>query len=376
MGETWRAFATAVPAKWLYSVFQKHKTDLFSANLRGYLGSRRSDSNINHGIKKSVEDEPKDFWVYNNGLTALVNNYTLHEHANGIQLEIKGLSVVNGAQTTGAIGSAADVPKLAALVPARFVTCNDQKTIVNIIRFNNSQNKLEAADFRSNDRVQRRLREEFSQIPEATYLGGRRGGHEDLIKRPANLLSADTCAQALANFHQDPVTAYHQKSEIWSSDGLYSRYFSDDTHASHIVFAYSLLKCVEARKLRLRSTEASSLTESQRKQLEFLRLRGSTFLLTAAIAACLETFAAKAIANKFRISFGTKVSPEEAQELWEPIVDATIPFCAQLEPTLKAGFKSSEEASKVIANFKSMVEATRAVNAIVFETFSSHLKEA
>ena len=92
VGETWPAFATAVPAKWLYAVFQKHKTDLFSANLRGYLGSRRSDSNINHGIKKSVEDEPKDFWVYNNGLTALVNNYTLHEHADGIELEIKGKS--------------------------------------------------------------------------------------------------------------------------------------------------------------------------------------------------------------------------------------------------------------------------------------------
>jgi hypothetical protein len=224
--------------------------------------------------------------------------------------------------------------------------------------------------------VQTRLRSEFSKVPDAQYLGGRRGGAEDVIKRLANLLPADTCAQSLANFHQDPITAYHQKSEIWSSDSLYSRYFSDDTHADHIVLAYSLLKCVEARKLRLRSTDANQLTEAQRKQLEFLRLRGSAFLLTAAIASCLEAFAAKPLPNKFRISFGTNVSPETARELWEPIIDATIPFCAQLGPPLAGGFKSSEEATKAIAIFRSMVEATRAANAAVFDKFASYLKEA
>jgi hypothetical protein len=232
------------------------------------------------------------------------------------------------------------------------------------------------ADFRSTDRVQKRLRDEFRQIPDADYFGGRRGGHEDVIRRLPNLLPADTCAQALANFHQDPVIAYHQKSEIWSSDALYSRYFSDDTHAEHIVMAYSLLKCVEARKLYLRSIEIGRLTDPQRQQLELLRLRGSSFLLSAAIAACLETFAGRALPNRFRISFGTKVSPEAAQKLWEPIVDATIPFCGQLEDALKGGLKRSEDASKAILNFRSMVEATKVPNAGIFENFASYLKEA
>jgi hypothetical protein len=130
-----------------------------------------------------------------------------------------------------------------------------------------------------------------------------------------------------------------------------------------------------SEKLTLRSIETNKLTDSQRKQLEFLRLRGSAFLLTAAIAACLETFAGKAIPNKFRISFEKGISPAAAQQLWEPIVDATIPFCSQLEPPLKGGFKSSEEAGKAIANSKSMVESTSAANAIVFEKFASSLKE-
>jgi hypothetical protein len=371
-GSAWRAFATAVPADWLHSVFHNHKTDLFSANLRGYLGSRQSDSNINYAIKTSVAKDPLDFWVYNNGLTALVHEYSVMSEPNStIKLKIRGLSVVNGAQTTGAIGSGA-VPGPQALVPARFVKCEDLATITNIIRYNNSQNKLEAADFRSNDRVQARLRDEFTHIPEAKYLGGRRGGADDVIKRLSNLLPADTCAQALATFHQDPVNAYHRKSELWSSDLLYSKYFFDETRATHIVFTYSLLKCVEAVRVKLRETAPGDLTESLQEQLAFLRLRGSAFLLVAAIAACLETFAGKALPNKFRVSFGA-VSPEQAQGYWDPIVSATFPFHSQLAPAVTGGLKNLEEASKAIANFRSMVEATKTPNAAVFHQFAALL---
>lgn len=109
-GKTWRAYATAVQAVWLYAVFKKHRNVLFSANLRGYLGSRRSDSNINNGIKASVSTEPVDFWVYNNGLTALVHKFNVTRESNRTILKFDGLSIVNGAQTTGAIGSSESAP--------------------------------------------------------------------------------------------------------------------------------------------------------------------------------------------------------------------------------------------------------------------------
>jgi hypothetical protein len=362
-----------IQAVWLYAVFKKHRNVLFSANLRGYLGSRRSDSNINNGIKASVSTEPVDFWVYNNGLTALVHKFNVTRESNRTILKFDGLSIVNGAQTTGAIGSSESAPKLDALVPARFVECSDQRTITNIITFNNSQNRLEAADFRSNDPVQRRLRDEFQTIPDAEYQGRRRGGYEDVIKRVPNLLPADTCAQALANFHQDPVTAYHQKSEIWSSNTLYSKYFSESTTAPHIVLAYSLLKGVETRKLELRQISQEKITGNEGAQLTFLRLRGATFLLTAAIASCIETLAGGAVPNKFRVSFGENTSPETAQEYWKPIVEAAISFCSQLEPPLRSGLKNNDEAARAIANFRSMVDATKQVNASIYKEFAQHL---
>jgi hypothetical protein len=154
--------------------------------------------------------------VYNNGLTALVHEFKLNPRKT--KLDIQGLAIVNGAQTTGALGSLDEPPDSSVEVPARFVKCNDSDTILNIIRFNNSQNKLEAADFRSNDPIQHRLRKEFEEIPDALYLGGRRGGGEDVIKRSPNLLPTDTCAQAVAAYHLNPIVAYNEKSQIWNSD--------------------------------------------------------------------------------------------------------------------------------------------------------------
>ena len=73
----WTSVVTMVRGDWLRDLFRKYKTDLFSANLRGYLGSRDSDSNINHGIKTTAHDQPQNFYVYNNGITALVLGYDL-----------------------------------------------------------------------------------------------------------------------------------------------------------------------------------------------------------------------------------------------------------------------------------------------------------
>ena len=113
--------------------------------------------------------------------------------------------------------------------------------------------------------MQTRLRDEFKRIPDATYLGGRRGGHDDVIRRPSHLLPSDTCAQALAIFHQDPVTAYNDRSQIWLDDKLYSQYFCDQTTAEHIVFAYSLLRPVEAVRLALRGKKEDQLTRSEKE---------------------------------------------------------------------------------------------------------------
>ena len=349
--EDWTSYVTAVPASWLYDTFSIYKDSLFSSNIRGYLGSRKSKNNINNGIKQTVGKDPGHFWVFNNGLTVLVHDFLAD--VDGQALNIEGISIVNGAQTTGAIGSLTARPSDLAMVPVRFIKCSNVKTVKQIIEFTNKQNQVEPADFRSSDPVQRRLCEEFTEIPSVTYLGGRRGGAEDVIRRQANLLPSDTAAQVLAAFHQDPILAYNEKSKIWVEDTHYSRFFSERTHATHIVFAYSLLKAIENKKQDLVNEE--HLQESRQIQLDFLRYRGANFLLTAAIAKCLDILVERAIVDSFQVSFGKHVSPEEAIELWKPVVELTIPFTNLLYNAIKNGLNNSEHVKDAITNFQNMV---------------------
>ena len=181
-------------------------------------------------------------------MTALVNGLTLANKNKKLHLTLNGISIVNGAQTTGAIGSLLEKPNKRLNVPTRFIWTKDDSLVENIIKFNNSQNKISASDFRSTDSIQKRLKAEFTKIPEE---GGRRGGASDAIKRRPNLLPSYTVGQALAAFHGDPVIAYDRKSNIWINDRTYSSYFKEETTAKHIVFAYSLYKAIGDKKTDL-----------------------------------------------------------------------------------------------------------------------------
>lgn len=371
-GTDWSAYLTAIPAKGLYELFQRHKTKLFSANIRDYLGSRESDRNINNNIKRTVEEDPRNFWIYNNGLTALVNNYSLREE-NGInRLTISGISIVNGAQTTGAIGSLENVPNDEGYVPIRFVKCQNQEVVLNIIRYNNSQNRIKASDFRSNDAIQRRLREEFQRMPDSEYQGGRRGGAQDMIRRPSNLLPSDTVAQTIASFHGEPTDAYNTKSDLWEDDSKYSRFFNDQTHAPHVVFVYSLFRCIEDYKASLRNkSNEGTLLENEKTELEFLRNRGATFLFHAAIGYSIENIVGRPLPNKFLLSFGWRTSPSDAMRIWKSIVRITIPFCYYLMNAVPSSIQDKGKVREALNVFRNYVASLVEIHGDAFGNFSS-----
>lgn len=366
-GQGWSSYSTAIQARDLAKLYRKHKTKIFSANIRDYLGSRKSDSNINHGIKRTVENDASDFWAFNNGLTVLTHSYSIGDKT----VIIQGLSIVNGAQTTGAIGSLKKLPDEKAMVQARFIAVDSSSAflIENIIRYNNSQNKVEAADFRSTDKIQKRLKEEFSIIPGAEYEGGRRGSSSDVIRRRPNLLASYTVGQALAAFHGDPITAYNKKAGIWINNNIYDKLFNDNTKAAHIVGCYGLVRAIEAKKKQLQIK--TNLTRDDEKALIFLRQRGAIFLTTYAFSYCLETILDRSTPNLFRISFGVKCSPTQSVENWKPVIDVLIPFVEHLNPAIVNGLKNQNEIEQAVSTFNSLAKSTRTFNAAVFDNFKN-----
>lgn len=374
--DNWKAYVTAVPARFLFQLHKKHKTDIFSANVRDYLGSRQSDSNINNGIKNSAGSEPKNFWVYNNGLTILTNSFKAESTKKGMTLKVSGLSIVNGAQTTGALGSLRRAPSETAYVPVRFITTADKNIIQNIIRYNNSQNQVTASDFRSTDSIQKKLRDEFSKIPDAEYEGGRRGGADDRIRRRPNLLSSYTVGQALTAFHGDPVVAYNQKSNIWSSDKLYNKVFNEETSAYHIIFCFSLLRAIENRKVRLKGKlekHPEGIKTAEENEIDFLRKRGATFLLVTGIAKSIESVLKKRINNQFKVSFNHKITLKQATQCWDDVLDPFMAFAHYLSEGVNDGLKNNEHVNKAVQQFVSLVAATLDVNAAIYQRFAENV---
>lgn len=376
----WSAVTTLVPGKWLRELFLTHKEDLFSANVRDYLGSRRSDANINNGIKDTANTEPADFAVYNNGVTALVLDYTLGARTkSGRSLEVTGISVVNGAQTTGSIGSLPSEPAADLLVPVRFVKSSDGDLLERIVRFNNLQNKVQAADFRSGDETQNRLRSEFAGMAGVSYEGGRRGGSSDAIKRSRTSLASYTVGQVLTAFHGDPVAAYDKKADIWVDDTMYARVFSERTSAAHILFTYSLYDALTTRILTLRGKSRdvnAKLSTAEQKELDFLSLKGAPYLLVEVVARSLETILGKTIPNRFGLQFKGNPSLAEAASHWNTVIDPVLQLAGQLLGAFNRGRVTRDGKEAAITSFEGLFGALQKLQPDAFTSFATHVKVA
>jgi hypothetical protein len=101
-GPAWQSYVVSLNGEMLYELYERHKNALFSANLRDFLGARRVSGNVNNRIKETTESNPGDFFVLNNGITVVTKKAEFKSPT----LQITGVSIVNGAQTTGAVHAA------------------------------------------------------------------------------------------------------------------------------------------------------------------------------------------------------------------------------------------------------------------------------
>jgi hypothetical protein len=136
---------------------------------------------------------------------------------------------------------------------------------------------------------------------------------------------------------------------------------------------------IENKKTELMNREATTndLPGDQRDALDLLRKRGSVILLTSAIAGCIETILNRRIPNLFKVSFGSGVSPSQAEEFWGPIIEIAIPFAPlQLSTSLGRGIDRSELTKMNIKKFISMISATAKTNKTILDIFASRVAVA
>lgn len=257
-GPNWKAYVTSVPGTWLHTIYTKYGESLFSANYRGFLGGGRR-RRVNSGIRESAETRAADFWAFNNGITILTMGVTKDKTG---KASLTGISIINGAQTTGSIGSV-DLSKQSVAevrVLCRVIESSDADTIAEIVRFNNTQNAITAWDQYSNDPDQKRLVAEFDSLGFAYNIKRGQIGEDDE-------LGIDEVIQPLLAFHGRPQDAIRGKNAIFDRKQLYQNAF-DGKKARHILFVYALSMAIDNKRLALKAkSDGATLIAIEADQL-------------------------------------------------------------------------------------------------------------
>ena len=350
-GPNWKAAVTSVPGEWLRSLFTKYREPLFSANYRGFLGVTKR-KRINSGIKQTAENQPHNFWVFNNGVSIL----TLGYKPKSDNLILNGLSIINGAQTTGSLASAKESD---TRVMVRIIECTDAETVKSIVRFNNTQNEITTWDQYSNTEEQKRIQQEIQQLGHSYSL--KRGFAESLSGMGIELV-----AQPLLAFHGDFLTANRGKNGIFETTTAYNKAFQHRT-ARHIIFVYTLAKAIDHWNLELKQKRRdSTLIDVELQQLELFRSLKFKYFLMALIAGSLDSFIGKAckldtIGFMPDTSNAKNKTLEELSDLWLPVVRAITGLLpAQLKgKDLSKTFSSQEELLTISEIMKGIIYITR-----------------
>lgn len=358
VGPNWTAAMLNVPGTWLRDLFQRHGDALFSANYRGFLGITKR-RRINTSIMTTARDSPKNFWVFNNGITLLTQG--LSKDPGGTKLT--GISIINGAQTTGSIGSVStSIGSLDDVkVLCRAIICSDPDTISNIIQFNNTQNEITTWDQYSNDPEQSRITQEFEALG---YGYSRKRGFRPL----SGQIGIEDVAQPLVSFHGRYKDAYSGKNRIFERRPLYNLAFSGKK-ARHILFVHTLGLAIDELRLKLKKKSSdSTIIDIEEQQLQLLRrLRFKQFFI-ALMSKVLDNLVSKRC-DRETVAF----SPEAAQAAnnsmvslvaaWTPIVESVLALSsAHLDASTLTEFVSEDDA---------VDRTAKAVGAVIYASRSS-----
>ncbi len=208
---------------------------LFSLNIRNYIGNTRT----NKEMLKTLEEDPSRFFLFNNGISCLATQVLVSDE----KIEVKGLQVINGAQTVKSIvQTSKDIERLKkgswhqnipnvlvriTEIPEGYGTSGRIREL--ITQYNNTQNTIKVSDFRSNDPVQKALMEQFSLITrkgkKVVYLPKR----TDRVPSNSEVIRLEEFSKAAYTFLHD-FTAFSGSSTFLFNDensGGYAKVFGD-----------------------------------------------------------------------------------------------------------------------------------------------------
>jgi hypothetical protein len=242
-----RANVTEVAQWW-----KDHRSFLFTQNLRLFY----TNSGVNNAIQKTLAESPENFWYFNNGITVIcdaVDKSLVGSPGRTLGIfNCDGVSIVNGAQTVGSIGtivgSSVDPSEEFArsFVPVRIISLAKTSPEFGrmITRAANLQNAVGNREFAAMDPLQHRLATDFA-LDKRRYVY--KTGESD--PRSDDGCSIVEATQALASEHSVALAVQVKREigAIWADTGSapYTDLFNENLTTSRLWRAVRVMRTVD-----------------------------------------------------------------------------------------------------------------------------------
>lgn len=236
--------------------------DVFNDNVRIYKKDNRINKRI---VETALSDDNYQFWYLNNGITIVCEECKYIPNTRSPRVTLTDFQIVNGGQTTHALFEAYQQNKEKiddVLIIVRICeTKRDNPIAEKISETTNSQTPVTTRDLHANDRIQRKLEEEFKNL--GFFYERKANQFED---QPANQrLNNELLGQLYLAFYLDkPSEAKNNKSLIFGD--LYDKIFDEDSiTASKMLLPLRIYEPLQKKKreIQLRKRRRESINERE-----------------------------------------------------------------------------------------------------------------
>lgn len=216
---------------------QLDREQLFSLNIRNFIGNTAT----NRKVIETATRSPESFFLFNNGISCLCTRLIEHDDRIGVT----GLQVINGAQTVKALVNSV---RLAKGKPTKWVESPPVVLVriteipegygqsgamrERVTQFNNTQNVIKVSDFRSNDAVQKHLKEQFASIRYQGKPVEYQPKRTDRVVRGSEVVRLEEFAKTIYAFLVDPTSFSGATAFLFDDqNGGYNVIFGDGSAA-------------------------------------------------------------------------------------------------------------------------------------------------
>lgn len=233
----------------IVNLINRHGEQLLERNIRRYLGLQ--GNRVNEAISGTLKgSESVNFYFYNNGITLTCDKFNYNALQNGdYSVKIENLQIINGGQTCITIYRTL-VDKLHLFAKDSYVLVrlyqlpgDNEDLVHNITYATNSQNPVDLRDLKSNDKIQKRLETDISQLG-FTYKRKRM----DSSYKTTDFTSGTAAEAILSVWRRKPHQAKFFSREHFGK--LYNEIFSNDLNGAQAITAVLIYRYAENKRKR------------------------------------------------------------------------------------------------------------------------------